>query len=110
MMLNRIFKKTNVLDLSEGDTSNGTPDGPLNLDSPDFKVTGWTVDARGKTLQVHVLFTADQGTVNQKHSRTFNIDLTKIPAGARQRFIDQYDFITDNIVKAFPQLADGTEQ
>ena len=102
----RIFKKSTLLNIAEGNGWNGA----VELDAPDFRVLSWTVNAQTKILTVEVLFTADQGSIKQKHSRNYEVDLTKIPAGARKRFIDQYNFITDNLIKVIPELADGIEQ
>ena len=103
---NRIFKKSTLLNIAEGNGWGGS----LELDKPDFRVLSWTVNAQTKILTVEVLFTADQGSINQKHSRSYEVDLTKIPVGARQRFINQYNFITDNLIKVIPELSDGVEQ
>ena len=99
---NRIFKKSTLLNINWN--------GELELDKPDFRVLSWTVNAQTKILTVEILFTADQGSINQKHSRNYEVDLTKIPPNARRKFIDQYNFITDNLIKVIPELADGVEQ
>ena len=103
---NRLFKKSTLLNLVE---SNGWS-GAVELDAPDFRVLAWHVNAQTKVLTVEVLFTADQGSINQKHSRSYEVDVTKIPVGAKQRFINQYNFITDNLIKVIPELSYGVEQ
>lgn len=106
---NRTFKKNTVLDLIQGDPLNGNPNGELKRDSPEFKVVAYWVNARTKKLNVEVNFIAPQGTEFTDDTRTFNIDLTTVPAAVRNRFKDEYNFIVDNIAKAFPELADGIE-
>ena len=102
----RIFKKSTLLNITEGNGWNGA----VELDAPDFRVLSWMVNAQTKILTVEVLFTADQGRRKERKSRNYEVDLTKIPAGARKRFIDQYNFITDNLIKVIPELSDGVEQ
>jgi len=101
---NRIFKKETILDIIEGEF-----DGALKLDSPDFKVIGWRVDAKTKKLVIEIYLTAMQGTVKQKRTRFLTIDLITAPKVVRDHFISEYNLITD-YVKARPELADGIEQ
>lgn len=44
---NRKFKKANLMTLVEGDW-----DGALERDQPEYKVVGWHVDAKAKTVQI----------------------------------------------------------
>jgi len=101
---NRIFKKPTILDIIEGEF-----DGDLKLDSPDFKVIGWRVDAKTKKLVIEIYLTAMQGTVKQERTRMLTIDLITAPVAVRNYFINEYNLIT-GYVKARPELADGIEQ
>jgi len=88
----------------------GKWDGELKRDQPEYKVTGWLVNAKDKTLQIFVNFISPQGSQILNDSRTYMVDLTKVPVKVKNRFLDQYNFITDKLIKVTPELKDGIEK
>lgn len=128
MDLDRQFKKPTVTEggtifnLIQGDTANGLPDGKLELDGPDFKIIAIRVMAdyedsepyniilTSRRVEIELLFTAKQGILVKPYSRFLKFYYADLPAGAKTKVKDFYNWVVDSVVKVLPELADGVEQ
>jgi hypothetical protein len=109
--LSRTFKKSTILNLLEGDSNNGNPDGDLNLDSPDYTIVGIRLLSNPiKKVIVELEFNADQGSLTIKHGRFLTFIYADLPNGAKTKVKDFYNWVTDSVIKVLPELADGVEQ
>ncbi len=81
----------------------------LELDNPSFEIININIDTVNKVLKVEVLHEVLQGTVVQKHSRTFDIDFNKLPASVKTTGKSFLDAIEAVILK-LPQYAGSIEE
>lgn len=109
--LNRKFEKPNLLELIEGDSNNGNPDGNLKRDKPVYQVVGVRYPPTGiKRVTVEVFFVSPQGNETVDDSRFFTFIYADLPQGAKTKLKDFYNWVTDSVIKVLPELADGVEQ
>lgn len=107
--LERTFKKSNILDLIEGDATNASPDGDLNRDSPLYKIIGIRLLTDPiKRIEIEIQFDSDQGNVSLKDSRFLTFEYASLPAGVKTVIKDFYNYIVDK-VNTLPEF-DGVEQ
>ena len=61
--LERTFKKSNILDLLQGDATNANPDGDLNRDKPLYKIVSIRLLTEGvKRIEIEIQFDSVQGS------------------------------------------------
>ena len=108
-MEDRTFKKSNTLDLIEGDATNANPDGNLNRDNPSYKVVGIRLLTEGvKRIEIEIQFDSDQGNLTVKDSRFLTFEYNSLPNGVKTTVKNFYNYIVDK-VNNLPQF-DGIEQ
>ncbi len=126
--LNRKFKKPSIdeggqlLNLIEGDVVNGSPDGKLVLDGPAYKIVGirmladyeqeepFNIILASRRVEIELLFTFMQGSLMKPRSRFLKFPYADLPAGAKNKVKDFYNWVTDSVIKTLPELTDGVEQ
>jgi len=107
--LERTFKKSNILDLIEGDVTNANPDGDLKRDKPLYKIVGIKLLTEGvKRIEIEIEFDSDQGSLIVKDSRFLTFNYNSLPAGVKTVVKDFYNYIVGK-VNNLPQF-DGVEQ
>lgn len=114
--LDRKFKKPSVgeggqlLNLIEGDITNGSPDGKLELDGPLFTPVAIRLLAKSpKRVEVEFEFDSEQGSRTQKSSRFLTFLYADMNTNEKTFVKDFFNKIVDK-AKNLPELADGVEQ
>lgn len=108
-MEDRTFKKSNIIDLIQGDAANASPDGNLNRDKPLYEITGIRLLTKPtKRVEVQIDFVSDQESLTVQDSRYLTYDFNSLPAGVKTVIKDFYNYIVDK-VNTLPEF-DGVEQ
>ena len=109
--IDRRFKKPTLLDLIEGDSNNGSPDGNLKRDKPTYRLIGVRYPPEGvKRVTVELGFVSPQGSESFNDSRFLTYIWADVPAAAKTKLKDFYNWVTDVVIKPLPEFADGVEQ
>lgn len=84
--------------------------GPDNveLDSPTFEIIDVKIDTVNQVLNVEIMHEVSQGSLNQKHSRTFDVPFAGLPSAVKVTGKSFLDAIESEILK-LPQYAGATE-
>lgn len=85
-----------------------TGDDNLQLDTPTFEIINVGIDTVGQVLKVEILHEVSQGSLTQKHSRTFEVAFANLPNAVRIEGKSFLDAIEAEIL-ALPQYSGSTE-
>jgi len=80
----------------------------VELDTPTFEIIDIGIDTVNQKLIVEIMHEVQQGSVPQKHSRTFNIDFANLPSSVKVTGKAFLDAIETEILK-LPQYQGATE-
>lgn len=99
--MSNILKKFNKTGVITTGTDN------LQLDSPSFEIINVGIDTVNSVLHVEVLHTVMQGSLERKHSRTFDVAFGGLPTGVKTSGKSFLDAIEQEIL-ALPQYTGAT--
>ena len=80
----------------------------VELDSPTFEIISININTVDKVLSVEILHEVAQGTLTQKHSRTFDVQFDSLTAPIKVTGKDFLDAIEAKILE-LPQYNGATE-
>ena len=80
----------------------------VELDMPIFEIIDVGIDTVEQKLTVQIMHEVSQGSLTQKHSRTFNIDFANLPSSVKVTGKAFLDAIETEILQ-LPQYQGSTE-
>lgn len=80
----------------------------VELDSPTFEIITIRIDTVAQTLQVEILHEVQQGSLTQKHSRSFDVAFGDLPGAVKVTGKSFLDAIETEILK-LPQYSGANE-
>lgn len=80
----------------------------VQLDSPEFEIVNVNINTVDQQLGVDIMHEVNQGSLTQKHSRTFNVDFSELPTDVKVTGKAFLDAIEAKILE-LPQYVDSTE-
>jgi len=80
----------------------------VQLDSPTFEIVNISIDTINNLLTIAILHEVSQGSLTQKHSRTFEIQFKNLPQSVKIEGAQFLQAIEDEILK-LPQYSGGVK-
>ena len=80
----------------------------VELDTPQFEIIDVKIDTVAQVLHVEILHEVVQGSLTQKHSRTFDVPFAGLPTAVKATGLEFLQAIETEIL-ALPQYSGATE-
>lgn len=80
----------------------------LEIDTPSFEIIDVRIDTVNQLLKVEIVHEVSQGSVTQKHSRTFEVSFSCLPSSVKKSGKAFLDAVETEIL-ALPQYNGSTE-
>ena len=80
----------------------------VQLDSPEFEIINVNIDTVDRVLKVEILHEVKQGSLTQKHSRTFDVQFNDLPNPIKVTGLEFLTAIETEILK-LPQYSGANE-
>ena len=81
----------------------------VQLDSPTFEIINISIDTVNNVLSVEIMHEISQGSLTQKHSRTFDVQFKNLPSSVKIEGAQFLQAIENEILK-LPQYSGGVKQ